>query len=88
MSRVFRAKYVLLLREKLPEVDKSLIRALFQKEWVVYAKRPLPGLEHVVKYLGRYTHKIAISNRHLTAVDEQSVTFSYRDHGKEPRSWR
>jgi len=80
MSRVYRAKYVQTLKEKLPQVDRSLISGLFQKEWVVYAKRPFSGPEHVVEYLGRYTHKIALSNHRLTAVDEQTVTFSYRDY--------
>jgi hypothetical protein len=80
MSRVFRAKYVQLLREKMPAVEKELLKALFGKQWVVYAKRPFPGPEHVVEYLGRYTHKIALSNYRLTAVDEQSVTFSYKDY--------
>ncbi len=85
MSLVFRAKYVQLLREKLPEVDKELIRALFQKRWVVYAKRPFSGPEQVVEYLGRYTHKIAISNHRLTAVGEQSVSFAYRDYRQGAR---
>jgi hypothetical protein len=80
MSRVFRAKYVQLLKAKLPEVDKGLISGLFKKEWVIYAKRPFSGPEHVVEYLGRYTHKIAISNHRLTAVDEQTVSFSYKDY--------
>lgn len=69
-----------LLREKLPEADKELIRALFGKRWVVYAKRPFAGPGHVVEYLGRYTHKIAISNHRIKEVGEQSVSFSYRDY--------
>ncbi|PVY35593.1 IS91 family transposase [Pontibacter virosus] len=80
MSQVYRAKYVQLLKEKLPTVEKELLKALFGKQWAVYAKRPFPGPEHVVEYLGRYTHKIAISNHRLTAVDEQSVSFSYKDY--------
>lgn len=85
MSRVFRAKYVQGLKEKLPEVDRELVNALFKKEWVVYAKRPFSGPESVVEYLGRYTHKIAISNHRLTAVDAQAVTFSYRDYRQGAR---
>jgi hypothetical protein len=80
MSRVYRAKYVQLLREKLLAVDKELIKSLFKKEWVVYAKRPFAGPEHVVEYLGRYTHKIALSNHRIKEVDGQSVSFSYRDY--------
>lgn len=80
MSRVYRAKYVQGLKQKMPQLDKQLVKALFGKQWVVYAKRPFSGPEHVVEYLGRYTHKIAISNHRLTAVDEQTVSFSYRDY--------
>ncbi|WP_370583279.1 IS91 family transposase [Pontibacter sp. FD36] len=80
MSLVYRAKYVQLLREKLPTVEKELLKALFGKKWVVYAKRPFSGPEHVVEYLGRYTHKIAISNHRIKEVDEHTVSFSYRDY--------
>jgi Putative transposase/Transposase zinc-binding domain len=80
MSLVFRAKYVQLLREKMPAVEKELLKALFQKQWVVYAKRPFSGPEHVVEYLGRYTHKIAISNHRIKEVDEHTVSFSYKDY--------
>jgi hypothetical protein len=80
MSRVYRATYVRVLKEKLPQVDKELISGLFKKEWVVYAKRPFAGPEHVVEYLGRYTHKIALSNHRIKEVDAQSVSFSYRDY--------
>ncbi|RDV13335.1 IS91 family transposase [Pontibacter diazotrophicus] len=85
MSRVFRAKYVQALKQRLPEVDRELVNALFRKEWVVYAKRPFSGPGSVVEYLGRYTHKIAISNHRLTAVDGQSVTFSYKDYRQGAR---
>lgn len=85
MSRVFRAKYIQTLKEKLPQVDQSLISGLFKKEWVIYAKRPFSGPEHVVEYLGRYTHKIAISNHRIKEVDAQSVTFSYRDYRQGAR---
>ncbi|TXK18371.1 transposase, partial [Pontibacter qinzhouensis] len=53
MSLVFRAKYVEKLKERLPELDRSLVDALFHKQWVVYAKRPFAGPESVVEYLGR-----------------------------------
>ncbi|TXK18374.1 transposase, partial [Pontibacter qinzhouensis] len=75
MSRVFRAKYVEKLKERLPELDRSLVNSLFQKQWVVYAKRPFAGPESVVEYLGRYTHKIAISNHRLLKVEQEAVTF-------------
>lgn len=85
MSRVFRAKYAQALKQKLPEVDKVLASALFKKEWVVYAKRPFSGPASVVEYLGRYTHKIAISNHRLTAVDGKTVTFAYKDYRQGAR---
>lgn len=79
LSKVYRAKYVALLREK-GITDKVLIEKLFTKEWVVYAKRPFGGPQQVIEYLGRYTHKIAISNHRLQSVDDQSTTFSYKDY--------
>ena len=85
MSRVFRAKYVQALKQRLPEVNKELVSALFKKEWVVYAKRPFPRPESVVEYLGRYTHKIAISNHRLTDVGERTVTFAYKDYRQGAR---
>ncbi len=49
-------------------------------EWVVYAKRPFAGPEAVLAYLSRYTHRVAISNRRLVAMDERSVTFRWKDY--------
>jgi hypothetical protein len=49
-------------------------------DWVVYAKKPFAGPEQVLRYLSRYTHRIAISNRRLIAADEKSVTFKYKDY--------
>ena len=57
-------------------------------DWIVYAKKPFAGPEQVLRYLARYTHRIAISNRRLVALDESSVTFTwkdYRDGGKQKR---
>jgi hypothetical protein len=79
MSKVFRAKYMKELRSKL-EVDKSLSEQLFSKSWVVYAKKPFGNMHSVTEYLGRYTHKIAISNSRLLSVDKENVTFSYKDY--------
>ncbi len=58
---------------------------LRQCEWVVYAKRPFAGPEAVLAYLSRYTHRVAISNSRLVAVDDRGVTFrwkDYREHGR------
>ncbi len=53
---------------------------LRHREWVVYAKRPFAGPEAVLAYLSRYTHRVAISNRRLVAVDERGVTFRWKDY--------
>lgn len=79
LSKVYRAKYVSLLRDN-GITDKILIENLFTQNWVVYAKRPFGGPKQVIEYLGRYTHKIAISNHRLQNVDTTSTTFSYKDY--------
>ena len=68
LSKVFRAKYVQQLRASGFD-DKSLIESLFAKDWVVYAKRPFGGPKQVIEYLGRYTHKVAISNHRIKSVN-------------------
>lgn len=82
LSKVFRAKYVQQLRDK-GLGDKALLERLFTKEWVVYAKRPFAGPRQVIEYLGRYTHKVAISNHRLEQVTERDVTFRYKDYKGE-----
>jgi hypothetical protein len=52
---------------------------LYQKDWVVYAKRPFGGAEEVYRYLGRYTHRVGISNHRLQAIEEHGVRFSTKD---------
>ena len=57
-------------------------------DWIVYAKKPFAGPEQVLRYLARYTHRIAISNRRIVALDDQSVSFTwkdYRDGAKQKR---
>ncbi|HEY5371816.1 MAG TPA: IS91 family transposase [Hanamia sp.] len=81
MSKVFRGKFIALLKERLPgEMNKLFIDSLYKNDWVVYAKRPFAGPESVVEYLGRYTHKIAISNLRIKNVEDGKVTFSYKDY--------
>lgn len=53
---------------------------LYRKNWIVYAKPPFGGAGHVLKYLGRYTHRVAISNHRLVQMQGGRVTFSYRDY--------
>ncbi|MDP9972095.1 hypothetical protein J2W39_003337, partial [Variovorax paradoxus] len=57
-------------------------------EWVVYAKRPFAGPEAVLAYLSRYTHRVAISNSRLVAMDEQGVTFRWKDYRAKGRTRR
>jgi hypothetical protein len=60
---------------------------LFRQDWVVYAKRPFGGPEHVLHYLARYTHRVAISNHRLLAFEDARVTFRWKDyaHGNKKR---
>lgn len=83
MSPVFRARFVAALRQTIKGLDRSFYDALFKTEWVVYAKRAFGGPEQVIEYLGRYTHKIAISNHRLVNVTRDQITFSYKDYRNE-----
>jgi hypothetical protein len=60
------------------ELD-NLMRSLSQTTWIVYAKRPFAGPQQVLEYLGRYTHRVAISNNRIVSIDNGKVTFTYRD---------
>lgn len=80
MSKVFRARFVASLRKELEPQTKDFYESLFKNDWVVYCKRPFLGPAQVVEYLGRYTHKIAISNHRIKNLDNKSVTFSVKDY--------
>src|SRR6516165_9423423 len=58
---------------------KAYLAPLRKINWVVYAKEPFAGPRQVLRYLSRYTHRIAISNRRLVSADENGVTFKYKD---------
>lgn len=60
----------------------QLIDQLYDQNWVVYAKRPFKGPEQVLEYIGRYTHRVAISNHRLVEVREGRVRFTYRNRKK------
>ncbi|MDP3445798.1 MAG: transposase, partial [Ignavibacteria bacterium] len=60
--------------------EKELIRKLNAHKWVVYAKQPFFGPKQVIEYLGRYTHKVAISNHRIKSVEDGLVTFSWKDY--------
>jgi hypothetical protein len=103
LGRVFRGKFVAGLKTAFhagalqfhgpllplaePRAFASWLRVLFRHDWVVYSKRPFGGPEHVLRYLGAYTHRVAISNRRLVALANGHVTFRWRDsaHGNKKR---
>jgi len=96
LSRVFRGKFVAGLRRLfrqrklafygacLPLANEkafhAFLRTLFREDWVVYAKRPFGGPEHVLHYLARYTHRVAISNHRIVDVTDTDVTFRWKDY--------
>lgn len=59
---------------------KKLLDIVYQKDWVVYAKEPFGNASHVFKYLGKYTHKIAISNHRIVTIENNKVTFKWKDY--------
>ncbi|AKP52859.1 transposase [Cyclobacterium amurskyense] len=73
------------LRKKI-SVAQHIVKKVFQTKWVVYAKRPFASPKTVVEYLGRYTHKIAISNHRLKKVDQENVIFTYKDYRQEGKN--
>ena len=72
------------LKQILPSLglvlEPALRRKLFSKSWVIYAKQPFGGPKQVIEYLGRYSHKIAISNHRLVSNENGVITFSYKDY--------
>jgi len=91
MSTVYRGKFLEVLQQMITRgevilpVDtdcKQLFNLLYQKEWVVYAKAPFGGPHAVIEYLGRYTHKVAISNHRIQSINEEegTVAFGYKDY--------
>jgi hypothetical protein len=96
LSAVFRGKYCAFLQRAFAshqlhgaealtllvssEAFESFMRELKGKSFVVYAKRPFAGPAQVIEYIGRYTHRIAISNQRLLSVDEKTVSFRWKDY--------
>jgi hypothetical protein len=103
LSRVFRGKFVAELKRAFRKGElclpgmlqplaqdkafRSFLRTLFRHDWVVYAKPPFGGAQHVLHYLARYTHRVAISNHRLVAFADGKVTFRWKDyaHGNQHR---
>jgi hypothetical protein len=97
LSRVFRGRFLAELDDacnvgRLPPqvMTRRLRRELRRHEWVVYCKAPFAGPDHLVRYLGRYTHRIAISNDRIVSLEEGVVGFTWRDraHGDRQRLMR
>jgi hypothetical protein len=65
---------------------QALIDALYRKEWVVYCKKPFKSPWHVLRYLGRYTHRVAISNQRIVNLDNDQVVFTWRDYKNENKT--
>ena len=71
-----------------PAAFERFIDRLVARKWVVYCKPPFGDAREVVDYIGRYTHRVAISNHRLLAVDESSVQFRYKDYREDRVIWR
>jgi Putative transposase. len=76
LSRKFRGKFLCFLKKEGLALDDNLYR----KEWVVYCKKPFGNAGQVISYLGRYTHRVAISNNRITAFENGRVSFKYKDY--------
>ncbi|PLW99766.1 MAG: IS91 family transposase, partial [Marinilabiliales bacterium] len=79
LSKVFRARYIAALRKEI-SVSQEMAKALFANPWVVYCKQPFAAPQHVIRYLGRYTHKVAISNHRIIDIAGDNVIFSAKDY--------
>jgi hypothetical protein len=106
LRRVFRGKFVAALKSAFqhdqlhlsgdlallaqPQIFAAWLRPLFRKDWIVYSKPPFGGPEYVLQYLGRYTHRVAISNHRLVSFTDGQVTFRWRDsaHNNEQKLMR
>jgi hypothetical protein len=91
MQAVFRGKFLQSLQQLIDRGEvtmpqgteaQQLFNLLYNKDWVVYAKAPFSGPHTVIEYLGRYTHKVAISNHRIAGINKenQTVTFEYKDY--------
>ena len=88
LSRLFRGKFLAFLKKAYERKELSyageeftgFLRRLYAKEWVVYAKPPFNGPENVLGYLGRYTHRIAITNHRIISMEDGKVSFLWKDY--------
>lgn len=85
LSSVFRGKLLEKIKQQLKQNKQlpqyqSLLDVLWKKPWVVYCEPPLGNAQQIVKYLGQYTHRVAISNHRIQNIDESGVSFWYKDY--------
>ena len=84
LRRVFRANQLAFYGDCLSLANQTqfaaFLRTLFREDWVVYSKPPFGGPEHVLHYLARYTHRVAISNHRILAVSDSHVAFRWKDY--------
>ena len=87
MSRVFRAQFVQELRKQC-QLPAYVYKALFEKRWTVYCKQPFYNTAQIIEYLGRYTHKIAISNHRIINIDKQQIILNAKDYRKGGQKYK
>jgi hypothetical protein len=102
MSRVFRGKFLSFLRKAFRKEQLAfhgdlsplaqlagfdeLVQRAFESEWVVYAKPPFGGPDRVLRYLARYSHRVAISNQRLISIEGDEVTFGWKDYAHDNKN--
>ena len=84
LAKEFKKRYLAMIESRLDQLvvlnnGTALISKARGKTWIVYAKKPFTGPEQVLEYLGRYTHRIAISNHRIKSIDNGNVVFTYKD---------
>ena len=102
LSDVFRGKFVAAIQQAFvsgelhfygqlqtlsqPKLFRALLRQLFSKRWIVYCKPPFGGPDQVLRYLGAYTHRVAISGHRLVSLIDDKVTFRWRDSARKNKT--
>ena len=96
VSKLFRGKFLALLKKAFKQGElkflgrlsyiqqtktfNDFLRPIYQKEWIVFAKPPFGGPEQVINYLGRYTHRVAIANERIMGLENDQISFVYKDY--------
>lgn len=80
LERLYRKGTLTFPSQQAHDAFPQTLRAAARKRWQVYAKRPFAGPEQVLGYIARYTHRVAISEQRIISLQEDSVTFSYKDY--------